>query len=136
MAHVHDSPTAAENYFNETIFGRLYTLMAEALATQRVAAGGASRGDRPSTADRTLAPRDGLSVADSSPRSTSNAMDAGRRTPVRRSGASDRRSLADRLDGWFWRRAQKEREAYLAGSVDVFDLERRIAALQRGVRGS
>jgi hypothetical protein len=87
MATVHDSPTAAENYFNETIFGRLYTLMAEALATERVA-----------------------------------------------TGARDGRSLADRLDGWFWRRVQKDREAYLAASVDVFELERRIADLQRGAR--
>ena len=112
MAHVHDSPTAAENYFNQTIFGRLYTLMAEALASERAAPGGSSRRQRPSTAD------------------------AEGRSPARWSGATDRRSLADRLDGWFWRRIQKEREAYLAGSVDVFDLERRIAALQRGVRDS
>ena len=115
MAHVHDSPTAAENYFNQTIFGRLYTLMAEALASERAAPGGSSRRQRPSTAD---------------------SADAEGRSQARRSGATDRRSLADRLDGWFWRRIQKEREAYLAGSVDVFDLERRIAALQRGVRDS
>ena len=38
----------------------------------------------------------------------------------------------DRLDGWFWRQEQKEREAYLARSKDIFDLERRIRALERG----
>lgn len=37
----------------------------------------------------------------------------------------------ERLDAWYWRQEQKEREAYLAKARDVFDLERRIEALDR-----
>ncbi|HEX6138146.1 MAG TPA: DUF3563 family protein [Casimicrobiaceae bacterium] len=44
----------------------------------------------------------------------------------------ERMSWLDRLDGWFWRQERKAREAYLAQSRDVFDLERRIEALGRG----
>ena len=43
-----------------------------------------------------------------------------------------RATLLDRLDAWFWRQMQKDREAYLAGAADVFDLERRIDAIERG----
>jgi len=38
----------------------------------------------------------------------------------------------ERLDRWFWRQEQKARDDYLATSVDVFELERRIEALDRG----
>jgi hypothetical protein len=41
--------------------------------------------------------------------------------------------LLDRLDRWFWRQEQKARDDYLATSADVFELERRIEALDRGV---
>jgi hypothetical protein len=37
----------------------------------------------------------------------------------------------DRLDGWFWRQAQRDQEAYLAGSRDIYDLEERIRRLER-----
>jgi hypothetical protein len=30
----------------------------------------------------------------------------------------------DRLDGWFWRQAQRDQEAYLAGSRDIFTTSR------------
>jgi len=57
--------------------------------------------------------------------------------PPRRSGATReearRQSLLDRLDRWFWRQQQKAHESYLAGAQDVFDLERRIDAIDRGV---
>ena len=43
-----------------------------------------------------------------------------------------RQSLLDRLDRWFWRQQQKSHESYLAGAQDVFDLERRIDAIDRG----
>ena len=39
----------------------------------------------------------------------------------------------DRLDQWAWRQTQKQREAYLAESTDLVDLERRMRALERGV---
>lgn len=41
----------------------------------------------------------------------------------------------DRLDGWFWRQAQREQEAYLAGARDIYDLEQRIRRLERCNRG-
>ena len=45
---------------------------------------------------------------------------------------SQKRGLLDRLDAWFWRQQQNAREDYLAGARDVYDLERRIDALDRG----
>jgi hypothetical protein len=39
----------------------------------------------------------------------------------------------DRLDRWAWRQTQKQREAYLAESTDLVDLERRARALERNV---
>ena len=54
--------------------------------------------------------------------------------PARRSASVRTRkpTLLDRLDAWFWRQLQKDREAYLARASDVFDLERRIDAIERG----
>lgn len=40
--------------------------------------------------------------------------------------------LLERLDRWFWRQQQREREAYLAKAQDLADLEARIKALERG----
>ena len=42
------------------------------------------------------------------------------------------RGLLDRLDHWFWKREQEEREAYLAAATDIHDLEVRIRSLERG----
>jgi hypothetical protein len=39
----------------------------------------------------------------------------------------------DRLDQWAWRQTQKQREAYLAESTDLVDLERRVRALEHSV---
>ena len=47
-------------------------------------------------------------------------------------GASEKRGLLERLDAWFSRQDQEARERYLAGARDVFDLERRIDAIDRG----
>jgi hypothetical protein len=41
--------------------------------------------------------------------------------------------LLERLDAWFWRKRQSAREAYLAESADVFEVERRIRALERRI---
>lgn len=41
----------------------------------------------------------------------------------------------ERLDGWFWRQAQRDQEAYLAGSRDIYELEQRMRRLERA-RGS
>ena len=49
------------------------------------------------------------------------------KAPVRRLG------LLDRLDHWFWAQHQRDVEAYLAKSTDVYDLEARIRALDRKV---
>jgi hypothetical protein len=46
--------------------------------------------------------------------------------------ASRRRSWLDRLDNWFWKQDTKRREAYLAQSADIFDLEQRMRQLDNG----
>ena len=37
----------------------------------------------------------------------------------------------ERLDRWFWRQEMKEREAWLAQSKDIFELEERMRRLER-----
>ena len=97
----HDTPNAAEMYFNQSMFGHLYAAIA------------------------------GVPPI---PRQRRHAR--GHETPVARAAngtATRRPTLLERLDAWFWLQMQRDREAYLAGSVDVFDLERRIDAINRGV---
>jgi hypothetical protein len=68
------------------------------------------------------------------PRKDRQARGHGR--PVARAAngaATPHRTLVERLDGWFWRKTQEDREAYLAEASDVFDLEQRIDAIERGV---
>ena len=50
-----------------------------------------------------------------------------------RRAKTQRRSWLDRLDSWAWRQHQKEREAWLAQSQDLSELEARLRALDRGV---
>ena len=60
---------------------------------------------------------------------------ASNRPSGRRNSSRDearRQSMLDRLDRWFWQQQQREQEAYLAGAQDIFDLERRIEAIDRG----
>jgi len=45
---------------------------------------------------------------------------------------SKRRRWLDRLDTWFWKQEMKSREAFLARSTDIFDLEQRMRRLERG----
>ena len=92
------TPDAAMRYFDASIPGQLFSLMAEALAP----------------AARPVRPGD----AESRPRT--------------RRGAAFGHGILHRLDRWFWRQEQKARDAYLAQSHDIFELERRIAALERG----
>ncbi|MFO1415661.1 MAG: DUF3563 family protein [Burkholderiales bacterium] len=40
--------------------------------------------------------------------------------------------LFESIDGWFYRQQQQEREAYFAQAQDIFDLENRIRAWERG----
>jgi Protein of unknown function (DUF3563) len=42
------------------------------------------------------------------------------------------RAWLDRLDAWFWKQEMDSREAFLARSTDIFDLERRTRRLERG----
>jgi hypothetical protein len=37
----------------------------------------------------------------------------------------------EHLDRWFWRQRQKHRDAYLASSTDLADVERRLRELER-----
>jgi hypothetical protein len=39
--------------------------------------------------------------------------------------------MLERFDRWAARRQQRDREAYLEGSRDIFELERRIRELER-----
>ncbi len=110
------SPKAAELYFNDSLVGHVASLLAEALGSARRGAG-ATHGSTPS--------------GSATPRPAGNA--AKRRAAERaRKTAAARGSWLDRLDAWFWRQEQRRREAWLAQSPDVFELERRIQALARG----
>jgi hypothetical protein len=42
------------------------------------------------------------------------------------------RSWLDRLDSWFWRQELANREAFLAGSADIVELEQRMRWLEHG----
>jgi hypothetical protein len=42
-----------------------------------------------------------------------------------------RRGFLERLERWFWAQQQRDLEAYLAKSSDVYDLEARIRVLER-----
>lgn len=110
------SPRAAELYFKESIIGQLSAVIGEALARRSTAAQDARRaavqaGRKPSTA---------------------SSQPAAASAPA---AIPERKSLLDRLDAWHFRQAQREREAYLARSKDVFDLERRMRALERAPIG-
>lgn len=108
------SPKAAELYFKESIIGQLSAVIAEAVARRSTAAEDARKA-------AARAPRKSLTVA---------AQVAAPAAPV-----EARKSLLDRLDAWHFRQAQREREAYLARSKDVFDLERRMRSIDRGTMG-
>ena len=60
------------------------------------------------------------------------AKRTGRTTPARstktRSGG-----IFERIDRWFWRQQMRDREAYLAGAQDIFELEERLRRLERSV---
>ena len=47
--------------------------------------------------------------------------------------AAQSSSFLERLDRWFWRQQLREREAYLSGARDIFELEDRIRRLERSV---
>ncbi|MDQ2961782.1 MAG: DUF3563 family protein [Pseudomonadota bacterium] len=61
--------------------------------------------------------------------------------PLRREGKPENRptrpararssGIFERIDRWFWRQQQRDREAYLAGAQDIFELEERIRRLER-----
>ena len=47
--------------------------------------------------------------------------------------ATPRKHWLDVLDTWFWKQRQRAREAYLAQSQDVFEVERRVRELERDI---
>src|SRR5579864_1170332 len=96
------SPNAAELYFRDSTLGHVAMLLAEALG-------------------RPWKPR-------RAPRRAETHAPA---KPAAKAVESARAGWLDRLDAWFWRQEQKDREAYLAGSRDIFELERRIELLDR-----
>lgn len=44
-----------------------------------------------------------------------------------------RSGLLARIDAWFWRQRQRDLDAYLGQSQDLFELERRIRDLERSI---
>jgi len=50
---------------------------------------------------------------------------------VRETAAEPRLSLLERFDRWAAKSRQRQREAYLAGSKDVFELETRMRSAER-----
>jgi uncharacterized protein DUF3563 len=48
-------------------------------------------------------------------------------------GPAPRLSLLERFDRWLWQQHVREREAYLADSKDIFELEERMRGLERAV---
>jgi hypothetical protein len=59
-------------------------------------------------------------------------LDADKRTQKESTPQVASRSWLERLDKWFWKQEMKRREAFLAKSVDIFDLEQRMRWLERG----
>ena len=63
--------------------------------------------------------------------------------PLRREGGPENRpprpagkkslGIFERIDRWFWRQQMRDREAYLAGAQDIFELEERLRRLERSV---
>ena len=111
MRNMDQSPSAAEVYFDRSPFGQLYILIADALQRK-----GSNRRHR-------------------APRSQSTKAPGEQANPSQNLGEMPRKAranLLDRLEAWQWRQSEKDREAYLSQSKDVFDLERRIDAMERG----
>ena len=56
-------------------------------------------------------------------------------SPTARQRAPERAhvSLFERLDRWMYRQQQRDREAWLSGAQDIFELEERIRYLERSV---
>ena len=50
-----------------------------------------------------------------------------------RSTKSRSGGIFERIDRWFWQQQMRDREAYLAGAQDIFELERRMRRLERSV---
>ena len=96
------SPAAAELYFNQSFVGDVATLVHVAI-------------------DK---------LANRASKRPSKGRQAPRHDAQRQN--AQRQSMLDRLDRWFWRQQQKAQESYLANAQDVFDLERRIEAIDRG----
>ena len=109
------SPKTAEIYFRESIIGQLSSVVSDALA-RRATAAAVARKASVEAARKAQA---------SSTGSTTRAA-----APV-----VARKSLLERLDAWHFRQAQREREAYLSRSKDLFDLECRMRAIERGAAG-
>ena len=52
--------------------------------------------------------------------------------PVRAEESAPRLGMLERFDRWLWKQEMRQREAYLAGAKDIFELEERMRRLDRG----
>jgi len=59
------------------------------------------------------------------------AQEVGKNVNAPGDASTPRGSWVTRLDAWFWKQEMKRRNAYLAQSADIFDLERRMRGLER-----
>ena len=57
----------------------------------------------------------------------------GARKPDAKAPQTAKLGLLERFDRWLWRQQLREREAYLAESKDIYELEERIRRLERTV---
>ncbi|HEX7329157.1 MAG TPA: DUF3563 family protein [Casimicrobiaceae bacterium] len=103
------TPDRAEAYFTGSLIGQVSTWLADAITELS--------GHRRTNGGRPTRPGDNGHVE---------------RRAEPRAAKQPRQSFFARLEAKLWRAEQERREAWLAESTDVFDLERRMQRLDRG----
>lgn len=122
------TPNQAEAYFNGSLIGQVSTYLAEAVGELS-----GHRHAQRNRADRTARLHDRAgNVTPSRDRPVDATTSREPHRDPRPARRSPRRGVLARLEARIWRQEQKRREAWLAQSTDIFDLERRIRQLDRG----
>ncbi|MDQ2916553.1 MAG: hypothetical protein M3R40_05235 [Pseudomonadota bacterium] len=133
--HGISSPSAAQLYFNDSIAGHVCLLLAEALGNAGRAPDAARVNSHATVVKPVAKPVEAPRMSVVGPPQDANCSPQGDSAAAvladAAASAGGRMSWLDRLDAWFQRQEQKDREAYLARSRDVFELERRIELLNR-----
>ncbi|MGH8801144.1 MAG: DUF3563 family protein [Casimicrobiaceae bacterium] len=113
------TPDRAEAYVNRSLIGHISTYLADSIA------------EVSGTPHATTAPT-GSSNTTEAAVEQSKPSAAIRSFPRRPARDLPRQGLLARMEARLWRQEQKRREAWLAESADIFDLERRMRELERG----